>query len=366
MSRALDALAGVRPLDPVAKRDAVAHLDSLTKPPGSLGRVEELVIWLAGVTGQAAPAVDRPVVIVAAADHGVARDHEVSAYPPEVTAQMVANFLAGGAAISSLAGLAGAEVVVLDVGVASTIPDVLTDGHARLVSAPVGQGTRDMTNGPAMTPDDVHQAIEAGFETAERELDSGANVIAIGEMGIGNTTAASAVVAAVTRRPPRQVTGRGTGINPATWQRKVETVRLALDVNGHPTEPLDILAAVGGLEIAALVGVIAAGASRGVPLVLDGFITAAAALIASELNHAVVPRLVAGHRSIEPGHRIALEHLALRPLLELDMRLGEGTGAVLALTLIKAAAAVRDGMATFQSAGVSGRTGSAHGVGLGR
>jgi nicotinate-nucleotide--dimethylbenzimidazole phosphoribosyltransferase len=336
--------------------NASDHLDALTKPPGSLGRLEELVIWLAGVSGRVAPPVDQPVVVIAAADHGVALAHGVSAYPREVTAQMVGNFLAGGAAISALAAAARAEVVVIDVGVASPIPRVEPRAGTRCVTAPVAAGTRDMTLGPAMTPDEVERGLDAGFATAEGEIARGANVIAIGEMGIGNTTAASAIVAVMSERPVHEVTGRGTGVDEAGWGRKVAAIDRALEVNHPPTaDPVAVLGAVGGLEIAALVGVIAAAASRSVPVVLDGFITSAAALIACGLNPSVAERLLAAHRSAEPGHAVALERLGLRPLLDLDMRLGEGSGAALAITLLAAATRVRDEMATFESAGVSGR-----------
>jgi len=355
MSRVIPTLAAVGPLDADAMGRASAHLDALTKPPGSLGRLEDLAMWLAGVTGRVAAPVDRPVVVVAAADHGVALTRGVSAYPRDVTAQMVGNFLAGGAAISVLAAAADADVVVIDAGVASPIALIEAAERTRFVAAPVAAGTRDMTEGPAMTSDEVERALDLGYETAAREIIGGANVIAVGEMGIGNTTAASAIVAAITGRPVHEVTGRGTGVDQAGWQRKVAAVSSALEVNRLPSDdPLAVLAAVGGLEIAALVGVIAAAVGSSVPLVLDGFITSAAALIACELNPAVAKRLLAAHRSTEPGHTVVLERLGLRPLLDLDLRLGEGTGAALALRLLDAATRVRDGMATFESAGVSG------------
>jgi nicotinate-nucleotide--dimethylbenzimidazole phosphoribosyltransferase len=355
VSRVLDALASVGPLDAEAMAAASDHLDRLTKPPGSLGRLEELVVWLAGVTGSVEAPVDRPVVVVAAADHGVALAHRVSAYPSDVTAQMVANFLAGGAAISALAGLADADLVVLDAGVASPIPSSQPKPRTRFIRAAVARGTRDFTVEPAMTGDEVDRALEAGFRAADDEIERGANVVALGDMGIGNTTAASAIVAGLTARPVREVTGRGTGLDDAGWEHKVAVIEGALEVNRRGSrEPLEVLATVGGLEIAALVGMIAAAAARRVPVVLDGFITSASALIACELNPTLAPRLLAAHRSVEPGHSIVLERLGLRPLLDLDMRLGEGTGAALALVMLTAAARLRDEMATFESAGVSG------------
>jgi nicotinate-nucleotide--dimethylbenzimidazole phosphoribosyltransferase len=356
VSRTLEALASIGPLDAAAMTAASAHLDALTKPPGSLGRLEELVVWLAGVTGRVDARVDHPVIIVAAADHGVARTHGVSAYPSDVTAQMVSNFLAGGAAISALARVANADLVVLDVGVATPIRATPPGSRTRLVAASVANGTRDMTLGPAMTPDETRRAIDAGFQAAQEEIGRGANLVAVGEMGIGNTTAATAIVAAFTGSPARDVTGRGTGVDDVGWQRKAAAIERALEVNRPvPSKPLGVLAAVGGLEVAALVGMIAAAAVNRVPVILDGFITSAAALIACELNPALAPRLLAAHRSVEPGHIVVLDRLGLRPLLDLEMRLGEGTGAALAVTLLAAAARVRDDMATFDSAGVSDR-----------
>ena len=356
MNQAIEALRSVRPLDAEAMTAASDHLDRLTKPPGSLGRLEELVVWLAGVTGRVDAPVDHPVVIVAAADHGVARAHPVSAYPSDVTAQMVANFLAGGAAISALARVVNADLVVLDAGTATPIPTVTAGIRSRFIHARVAAGTGDMTTGPAMTPDEADRAMTAGFEAGLEAIDGGANVVALGDMGIGNTTAASAMVAAISGAAVRDVTGLGTGLDQDGWERKVTLIERAIEVNrARIGGPLEVLAALGGFEIAALVGVIAAASARRVPVVLDGFITSAAALVACELNPALAPRLLAAHRSVEPGHATALERLGLRPLLDLGMRLGEGTGAALAIVLLNAATAIRDGMATFESAGVSGR-----------
>ena len=357
MTRLDEALAAIRPLD----RDSVAaaqdRLDHLTKPPGSLGRLEELVVWLAGVTGMAAPPVARRRVVIAAADHGVAMRQQVSAWPSEVTAQMVATFLAGRAAISTIAAAGGVSIVVLDVGVASPIPAVAArEAGAALVSARIRPGTADFTAGPAMTAAETAAAIEVGLDAVDRAVADGVELLGVGEMGIGNTTAASALVAALTGREPPEVTGRGTGVDDAGWSRKVDAVARGLAVNRPDAgDPVGTLAAVGGLEIAAVVGLIVGAAARGLPLVLDGFITGAAALVASALHPDVAPRLIAGHRSVEPGHAVVLERLGLRPLLDLDMRLGEGTGAALAMGLVAAAAAVRDGMATFEEGAVSDR-----------
>jgi nicotinate-nucleotide--dimethylbenzimidazole phosphoribosyltransferase len=357
MNRASTILEEVGPLDDAAMAAASRQLDRLTKPAGSLGRLEDLVVWLAGVTGRSAPLLERRAVIVAAADHGVASRHAVSAYPAEVTAQMVANFVAGGAAISVLARAAAARLIVVDAGVASPIPPVVAEPGVRLVRTPIRPGSADMTLGPALSAADVAAAIEVGIAVAEDEIEAGLDVLAIGDMGIGNTTAASAITAALTGLPTTAVTGRGTGIDEHGWERKVSVIDRALEVNRASLgDPLGVLAAVGGLEIAVLVGVIEAAAGACVPVVLDGFITSAAALVVCELNPRIAPRLIAAHRSAEPGHTTILERLGLRPLLELDLRLGEGSGAALALLVLDAASRIRDEMATFDAAGVSRRT----------
>ncbi|MFL5778444.1 MAG: nicotinate-nucleotide--dimethylbenzimidazole phosphoribosyltransferase [Chloroflexota bacterium] len=350
-----EALDRIAPLDEAAMAAARDHLLELTKPPGSLGRLEELVVLLAGITGQAAPGVHPRAIIIAAADHGVAMRHAVSAYPAEVTAQMVANFAAGGAAIAVLAEQVGATLTVVDVGVASPVPRVPIRASAELRARNIRSGTRDMTEGPAMDRGEVLAAIEAGVEAAGDRIAAGARLIGIGEMGIGSTTAASAIVAVLTGRPVAAVTGRGTGVDEAGWNLKVATIERALEVNQPDArDPLGTLEAVGGLEIAALVGTIVGAAAERVPVVLDGFITGAAALVAARLQPAIAPRLIASHRSVERGHAIVLEALGLRPLLELDLRLGEATGAALAMPLLDAAVRLRDGMATFAEAGVSG------------
>jgi nicotinate-nucleotide--dimethylbenzimidazole phosphoribosyltransferase len=359
--RALAAALGrVRRLDADAMREAAEHLDRLTKPPGSLGRLETLLVELAGITGRVDAPVARRTIVVAAADHGVTR-RGVSAYPSDVTAQMVANFVAGGAAINALAGAAGAEVVVVDAGVATDIPDapgaVRDAGRTRLVRARIRDGTADMTEGPAMSRAEAFRGIAIGLQLVDDLRRTGLDLIGVGEMGIGNTTAASAITAVLTGRPVEAVTGRGTGIDDATHRRKVAAVTRAIERNApDPDDPVEVLGAVGGLEIAVLVGVIVGAAAAGVPVVLDGFITGSAALVAAALADAIAPRLIAGHRSVEPGHAAILEQLALRPLLDLDLRLGEGTGAALAMGLIAAAVRVRDEMATFESAAVSGPT----------
>jgi nicotinate-nucleotide--dimethylbenzimidazole phosphoribosyltransferase len=347
----------IGPLDAVATAQAAARLDRLTKPQGSLGRLESLVTQLAGITGLAVPRVDRPVVVVFAADHGVTAQG-VSAYPSDVTAQMVANFLQGGAAINVLARLAVAKVVVVDVGVAGAIPgagEVRTTRGARLVSARIANGTRDMTLEPAMRHDETTAAIEVGRATVAELLADGRDAVAVGEMGIGNTTAASALAAVFTGGPVADVTGRGTGLGDAAVRHKVAVIETALGRHRPDArDPVGVLAAVGGLEIAALVGAILGAAEARHPVILDGFITGAAALVATAIAPALPARLIASHASAEPGHRIVLERLGLRPLLELDLRLGEGSGAALALPLLHAATEILAEMATFDDAGVSG------------
>ena len=354
------ALHQIGPLDAAAMATAARRLDRLTKPPGSLGRLEELVVTLAGITGRHDAPLERRHIVVAAADHGVVAQ-KISAYPQEVTRQMVANFVAGGAAINVLAATVGASLTVVDVGVALPIPRIPRDPHrgGRLVRAPIRDGTADMTQGPAMSRAEALRAIGIGLRLVD-DLGraGGVDVLGIGEMGIGNTTAASAIVAALTGERVDRVTGRGTGIDDGALARKVATIERALAVNRpDPTDPLGVMAAVGGFEIAALVGLMAGAAARQIPVVLDGFIAGSAALVAAALQPSIAPRLIAAHRSPEPGHAIVLERLGLRPYLDLGMRLGEGSGAALVIGLLAAAVRIRDEMATFDSAAISGPTG---------
>jgi nicotinate-nucleotide--dimethylbenzimidazole phosphoribosyltransferase len=337
---------------------ARARLDRLTKPPGSLGRLEMLATQLAGITGLETPAVERPGVVVFAGDHGVTAQG-VSAYPSDVTAQMVANFVRGGAAINVLARVAGASVTVVDVAVSWPIPGAAPGSSAagaRLVSARVAAGTRDMTVEPAMTRDEAIAAVDVGRAVVAELIAGGADLVAVGDMGIGNTTAASAVVAGLTGRRASEVTGRGTGLDDAAVHHKAAVIESALDRHRPDrADPVAVLAAVGGLEIAALVGAILAGAEGKVPVVLDGFITGSAALVAAAIAPAAVARMIASHRSAEPGHLVVLEYLRLEPLFDLELRLGEGSGAALALPIVRAATAILAEMATFDEAGVSGR-----------
>lgn len=343
-------LAAISPADPRAGALAQRHLDELTKPPGSLGRLEEIAARLVMLTGLA-PRVTKPVVFTFAADHGVVAEG-VSAYPQSVTAQMVENFLRGGAAINVLARQAGARVVVADFGVANPI-----GLFPELVRVSFGPGTQNIARGAAMTRDDAVAAVEAGARLAEEAIAAGADLVATGEMGIGNTTAASAITCAITGAPPEAVTGRGTGVDEAAWVAKVDVVRRALAVNApDPADGVDVIAKVGGFEIAGLMGVILAGAAHRVPVALDGFIAGAAALAALTVAPGARDALFASHRSTEPGHDVALHHLGLVPYLDLSMRLGEGTGAALFIHLARAAALVYSDMATFKSAGVDTRS----------
>lgn len=350
-------LAAVGPLDAPAVTAAQRHLDRLTKPPGSLGRLETLVVTLAGITGRVDAPIDRRAIILAAGDHGVARNG-VSAYPSEVTAQMVANFVAGGAAVNTLARAVEARLLVVDVGVAGPIPgrDPATTGAGgELIDARIRAGSGDMTVELAMTRSEALEAIDVGRRIVTDLRADGVDLLAVGEMGIGNTTAASALAAVFTGATVEAVTGRGTGLDAEGRRRKIVAIERALALHApDPADPIGALSAVGGLEIAALVGVIVEAVLRRIPVVLDGFITGAAALVVSAIEPSIGQRLIAGHRSAEPGHAIVLEHLGLRPILELDLRLGEGSGAALAMAVITAAAAVRDGMATFDHAGVAG------------
>ncbi|HUM17417.1 MAG TPA: nicotinate-nucleotide--dimethylbenzimidazole phosphoribosyltransferase [Candidatus Nitrosotalea sp.] len=336
--------------DAGAEVEARRRLDQLTKPPGSLGRLEELVVRLCAISGACPPSLRDPVIFTLAADHGVVAQG-VSAYPQIVTSQMVENFLRGGAAVNVLARHAGARVVVADLGVAAPLPS-----HPGLRSSKVAPGTMDMTRGPAMTRAEAVQAVEVGIALVEAERGRGADLVGTGEMGIGNTTAASALVAALTGASVESVTGPGTGVDAEGRRRKIEAVRRALEANRpDPADALDTLAKVGGFEIAGLVGVILAGAAYRLPVVLDGFIAGAAALVAVRLKPGIRGALLAAHRSSEPGHARVLEDLGLEAYLDLRMRLGEGTGAALCISLARAACSMLNEMATFKSAGVTGR-----------
>ncbi|HYJ76066.1 MAG TPA: nicotinate-nucleotide--dimethylbenzimidazole phosphoribosyltransferase [Kineosporiaceae bacterium] len=349
-------LAAVRPGDDAAAALARGREDALTKPRGALGALEEVAVRLASVTGACPPPVPAaPAVAVFAADHGV-HAQGVTPWPQEVTAQMVANFVAGGAAVNALARQLGVRVVVVDVGVAGPV-----DPAPGLWQRKIRAGTRNLAVEAAMTREEADAALAVGVEVAERLADEGADLLLTGDMGIANTTASAALVAAFTGADPHDVTGRGTGADDDTLARKVDVVRRGLALHGltegvAAADPVAALAAVGGLEHAALAGFVLAGAARRVPVVLDGVIAGAAALVAQALAPSAVDYCLAGHRSAEPGHAHALRALGLRPLVDLDLRLGEGTGAVLAVPLVQAAAAALRDMATFDAAGVVDKT----------
>jgi nicotinate-nucleotide--dimethylbenzimidazole phosphoribosyltransferase len=348
MSRLNRTLEAIGPLNEEAMAAARARQGMLTKPQGSLGRLEELSIQLAGIQGRPMPRITEKAIITMAGDHGVARDG-VSAYPAEVTPQMVLNFLYGGAAINVLARLAGARVVVVDMGVAVDIP-----AHPDLVVKKIGYGTASLLRGPAMSREEAVSAIEAGIEIVENEVGRGLHIVGTGDMGIGNTTPSSAIVAVMTGTAVASVTGRGTGLDDAGLARKVAVIEQALTVNRpDPSDALGVVAKVGGFEIAGLAGVILGAAAHRVAVVIDGFISGAAALIAAGLAPASVPYMIAAHLSVESGHKYALAHLGLKPVFVLDLRLGEGTGAALAIPVVEAAAHVLAEMATFGEAGVA-------------
>ena len=322
----------------------------LTKPSGSLGQLETLSIQLAGICGVSHPSFPRKAVIVMAGDHGVTEEG-ISAYPAAVTRQMVINFLRGGAAINVLARQARARVIVVDMGVAADFEQAVG-----LVQHKIANGTRNMRRGPAMDRLQAEESIHAGIEVAEAEIAKGLDLLAIGEMGIGNTTPSSAITAVYTGLPVRQITGRGTGLDDSGFLHKVEVIEQSIAINHpDPSDALDVLTKVGGFEIGGLTGLILGAAAHRIPVLLDGFISGAAALLAVELEPRLKPFLIASHLSVEVGHRAILERLNLRPLLELDLRLGEGTGAALAFPLVDAAVNTLNEMATFSEAGVSGK-----------
>ena len=338
----------IEPLDEVAMERARVRQNSLTKPPGSLGRLEELSIRLAGIQGKSPPGIKEKAVMVMAGDHGVVAE-KIGNWPQEVTAQMVANFLRGGAGINVIARHVGARVIVVDMGVASDLGQ-----DANLVSQKVGRGTKNIAVGPAMTMEQAVQAVETGIELVTGEADRGLDIVGTGDMGIGNTTASSAICAVMTGKPVPEVTGRGTGLTDEQLQHKIAVIERALSINQpEPAQPVAVLAKVGGFEIGGLVGVMLGAAARRIPVIIDGFISGAAALIATALSPRLKDYLIAAHRSAEPGHRILLEQLELEPLLSLNMRLGEGTGAALGIFLAETAVRILADMATFGEAGVA-------------
>ncbi len=350
-----DTLASIVPVDGAIAKKARQRHDNLTKPRGSLGRLEEFAARVAAITGTTRPEVTKKTIFTFAGDHGVA-DEGVSAFPREVTAQMVLNFLAGGAGINVLARHAGADVVVVDMGVDYDFdgePGGTPAGGAGLVSRKVLKGTGNIRKGPAMTREEALACIEVGVALAEEYASPGA-VFGTGEMGIANTTPSSALIAFYSGLPVEEVTGRGTGIDDEIYRRKVEVIKDALKVNApDPADPVGALAKLGGAEIAGIAGLVIGAASRRIPVVIDGFISTAGALVAFELEPKVSEYLFAAHRSVERGHQVMLDRIGLEPFVDLALRLGEGTGAALGISLIEAGVRIYNEMATFGDAGVS-------------
>lgn len=338
----------IGPLDRTSMERARARQDMLTKPAGSLGRLEQVSIQVAGIQGKPLPVTKNKAVITMAGDHGVVAE-KVGNWPQSVTAEMVKNFLAGGAGINVLSRQVGARIIVVDMGVATALGP-----HAGLLNRKIGPGTANMALGPAMTEAQAVKSVETGIELVEAEIANGLDIVGTGDMGIGNTTPSAAICAAITGQPTSAVTGRGTGIDDEQLRHKIAVIEKSLAINRpDPARPLDVLAKVGGFEIGGLAGVMLGGAAHRIPVVIDGFISGAAALIASGIAPQSKQYMIASHLSAESGHRAMLAHMGLQPLLDLDLRLGEGTGAALGIFIIDAAVRLLAEMATFTEAGVS-------------
>lgn len=343
-----ETLEKIRPLDRAVEILAQRRLDSLTKPQGSLGKLEDLALRVAAIQGRVPPRLGRKLLFIFAADHGITEEG-VSAYPKDVTAQMTHNFLRGGAAINVLAQHYGVEVEVIDAGV-----DYEFAAAPALRNCKVRRGTENFSRGPAMTAFEARQSIETGIRLVQQVAAEDLFLLGAGEMGIGNTSSAAAMVCAFTGAPPRDIAGRGTGIDDVTLEKKIAAIERGLELNQpNPSDPLDVLEKVGGLEIGALAGVFLGAAAFRIPMVLDGFISGAAALLACRLCPSAKEVFFASHLSAERGHRLLLEKLELAPLLDLQMRLGEGTGACILMGLIEAAARIMNEMETFETAGVN-------------
>lgn len=341
-------IANIQGLDEAAMTAARSRQEILTKPAGSLGRLEELSIQLAGITGKAIPTIKDKVIITMAGDHGVVAEG-VSAFPQEVTPQMVLNFLRGGAAINVLARHVGARITIVDMGIVAEMHP-----HPSLVVKKIACGTANMAKGPAMTREQAEQAVLAGVDVVEAEIAKGLDIVGTGDMGIGNTSPSAAIAAALTGIEPAKLAGRGTGVDDEGLKRKIDAINRALSVNQpDPKDGLDVLAKVGGFEIGGLVGVILGAAAHRKPVMVDGFISTAAAMIAVTIAPAVRPYLISAHRSQEYGHSQMVAWLGLKPLVDLDFRLGEGTGAALGISFAEAACKILAEMATFAEAGVS-------------
>jgi len=355
MEKIEQVISRIKPLDSKLMNEAQRRLDNLTKPRGSLGRLEEFAKQVVGITGSLKPEFKDKLIFTMAGDHGVVEEG-VSAFPQEVTPQMVYNFLREGAGINVLARHVEAKVIVIDMGVAEKIKNQKSK-IKNFIDKKVGFGTRNMTKGPAMTKEEAIRSIETGIEVFEEEFRKGIDIVGTGDMGIGNTTPSSALAAIFTGRPVEDVTGRGTGVDDKGLKNKIEIIKKALEVNRpDPKDAIDVLSKVGGFEIGGIAGVILAAASKRVPVVIDGFISGVAALVAYHLEPKVKDFMIAGHCSVESGHRVILDHIGLRPILDLNLRLGEGTGAVLAMGIVDAGLKIMTQMATFKNAGVSERS----------
>jgi nicotinate-nucleotide--dimethylbenzimidazole phosphoribosyltransferase len=338
----------IKPLDRLAMEKAGLRQDSLTKPQGALGRLEEISIKLAGIQAKPIPQIKEKGIITMAADHGIVAEH-IGNYPQEVTPQMVLNFVSGGAGINVLARHIGARVTVIDMGVASFLPN-----DARIIDCKIGLGTANISKGPAMSHQQAVKAIESGIIIVNKEIDNGLTIIGTGDMGIGNTSPSACICASITGKPIEDVTGRGTGLNDDQLAYKISILKRALEKNKpDSSDGIDVLEKVGGFEIGGLTGVILGAAARRIPVVIDGFISGAAALVAYSLSPRVTDYMFAAHLSAEEGHRYILDYIKLKPVVQLDMRLGEGTGAAIAIGIIEGAAKILAEMTTFSEAGVT-------------
>ncbi|MBI2852617.1 MAG: nicotinate-nucleotide--dimethylbenzimidazole phosphoribosyltransferase [Chloroflexi bacterium] len=345
-------LAGIRPVDRAWRLKARERLNDLAIPRNSLGYLLDLAEQLAAIKESLNPSVARKMVVTMAGDHGVVAEG-VSAFPQEVTRQMVSNFVAGGAAINVLAEMAGAGVTVVDMGVAADLSALAE--KQKILSYKIAYGTQNIVKGPAMTRKQAVQALEAGIEIADLFVTNGIEMLGTGDMGIGNTTPSSAILAVFSGRPPRQVTGRGTGISDSAFDNKVTVIEKAIALNKpDPRDALDVLSKVGGFEISGIAGLILGAAYHRIPVVIDGLISSAGALAAKNLAPSAVDYMIAAHQSVEPGHQYMLEALGLKPILNLDLRLGEGTGAALAMHIVETSSRVISKMLTFADAGVTG------------
>lgn len=350
MKKLTETISGIKKQDIKAIQDAQTRLDNLTMPHWALGRLMDLALKLAGITGSITPPTTKKSIVIFAADHGVCEE-KISLYPQEVTSQMVYNFVNGGAGINALARQADAAVVVVDIGVATPLDDLVKSG--RIIDAKIRPGTSNIAKGPAMSREEAICAIERGIAVAE-DLANQSDVFGTGEMGIGNTTASAAIVSEVTGLPPAEVTGAGTGIDNEQLKHKIEVVEQAIAVNKpNRDDGIDLLSKIGGFEIGGIAGLILGAARMRRPVLVDGFISTAGALIAAKLCPTSRDYMISSHKSMERGHIAALKHLGMNPLLDLELRLGEGTGAALAMNLVSAAARVLTNVATFGEAQVS-------------